>query len=142
MKRDPYRRPFTVLDAQAATGVGNSINIAEFKNVAVSIVVSGQGAGDSLTVKCKTSDAESVPDFSAAQTAANDWEYSEMTRKKDTGGDETIIGSDGDSFANENETRHYEINTDTNSWLTFDVTAYTDGDASGAVTVKVRLYKD
>lgn len=140
--RDPFRRPFTILNAKKATGIGNNIYVGECQHATITIVVAGQGSGDVITAKLKVSIAATLPDFSAAATAANLWNYAEMTNQSDTSGNETIVGSDGVSFSNQNETRSFEVNLNGTAWLNLDVTTYTDGNTSGSITAYIRLFKN
>ena len=129
-----------ILTAAQATGEGNSIPCAQFKQKAYTISATGQGSGDTYTVKAKGSYAVDAPDFGSAATAANPWFFIEMINA-DSGA--SVLGSTGAVFdfdaSTGNELRGYLINNDSLRWFTLDMTTYTDGNSSGSLTATADL---
>lgn len=71
---------YLILDAQAATGTGRVIDVRDFRNCVVKI---GTASSANLTVKCQGAIASAAtpntpPDFSAAQSVSNHWDYIQM----------------------------------------------------------------
>ena len=74
------RPPQTVLDAATATGVSKSIPVTDYRNCIVEISTAGSA---DLTVQCKGSMNEytgTTPDFSAAKSLTNRWDYLQCVR--------------------------------------------------------------
>jgi len=123
---------YTVLNAKGATGVGLAIQVRDFRHLIVAI---GTASSANLTVKCQGSIQDTVPDFAAAQSASNMWDYMELV---DYQSDAKIAGDTGISFAGTDDFRLFEVNTNGLEWLNFRVTAY----AAGNITVKLMAIKD
>jgi hypothetical protein len=114
-----------ILDAKAATGIGKSMFVGDFRHVALQL---SAPANASFTVKFQASCSESVPDFSAAQTSANHWDYVGVYDLQSQSA--VIAGDTGVTLNNDtaaNNTRQYLISTDAVRWICAEVTAYTDG---------------
>jgi hypothetical protein len=82
-----------------------------------------------LTVKFQGSFSKTMPDFAAAQTVSNQWDYIQI---KDLEDGSAIDGDTGIAPAGTDDHRHFAINTDGLNWLCAVVTAR----AAGSVTVK------
>lgn len=123
---------YTILDAKAATGIGQLINVKDFRHLIIAIATASNA---NLTVKAVGSLEETAPDFTAAQTAANMYDFLEMVDLQDGS---KISGDTGIAFAGTDDYRLLEINTDGMEWLTFRVTAR----VAGNVTVKILAMRD
>lgn len=121
----------TTLNAVKATGAGSSHNVKDYRHKVITASVVGQGAGDVITVKLQGSNQVTAPDFNAAASATNDWTYIEMIDLNDGS---PIDGSNGVTWSNSNITRKFAANEDASTWLTLNVTTYTDADTSGSIT--------
>lgn len=99
------------------------INVSDVRHIIVYIVGDGTAAS---TVKAKGSIADEKPDFSAAQSRSNKWDYVQM---KDLSDGSTVNGSTGVVFAADG-IRQLEINVNGLSWLDFDITAISGGAVS------------
>lgn len=125
-------KTYTILSAKAATGVGRSINVKDFRHCVLSFDTADSGSG---TTKIQGSILEAAPDFTAAQTAANQWDYVQI---KDLEDGSSVDGDTGVVVAGTDDHRQFEVNINGLTWLTANVTAY----AAGSITVKVTLFND
>ena len=123
---------FTILDAKAAPGVGNSIHVGDSRHIIISV---GTASSANLTCKFQGSIAETAPDFSAAQSVANHWDYIEV---KDLQDGSAIDGDTGFAPAGTDDFRLFEFNTNGLRYINARVTAL----AAGNVTVKVVAFKE
>lgn len=125
-------KPYTVLSAKAATGIGQLINVKDFRHILVSIATSDSA---NLTVKCVGSIEETCPDFTAAQAVGNMYDFLELV---DYQNGSKIAGDTGIAFAGTDDYRLFEINTNGMEWMTLRVTAY----AAGKITGKVLAFQN
>jgi len=123
---------YQVLNAKAATGIGQLINVKDFRHIIVAI---GTADSANLTVKCVGSIEETAPDFTAAQSVSNMYDFLEMVDYQDGS---KIAGDTGIAFAGTDDFRMFEINTNGLEWLTFRVTAR----SAGSVTVKILVFRN
>jgi hypothetical protein len=127
-------KEYTILSAKGATGIGNSISVEDFKNAVFSFATDG-GGDAALTVKFQGSIQETCPDFSAAQSVTNHWDYIETVDLEDGA---AIDGDTGVAVATADDYRLLEANVNGLKWLNAVVTARSQGE----VTVKVRLFHE
>lgn len=120
----------TILDAVVATGSGRAILVQDFKNVVFSFGTAGSAT---LTVKFQGSNEEICPDFSAAQSVTNMWDYIEVV---DLQSGTPVAGDTGLAVAGTDDFRNVEANFNGMRWVCATVTAR----IGGSVTVKVRLF--
>lgn len=123
-----------LFNAKGATGVSQPINVADFRHIIVSIATDGGGDAN-LTCKFQGSIADTAPDFSAAQTAANHWDY---VQSKDLEDASTLDGDTGFAVAGADDYRLWEINTNGLQWFSARITARSQGE----LTVKAKLFRD
>ena len=125
-----YRKPAAIFTAKAATGIGNTIPVHELGNVIFQL---GGALNSSLTVKFQGSVSDAAPDFSAAQSPTNHWDYIDVI---DLQNDTSIDGDTGVALNNATEaanTNMYRIASPFMRWVNCEVTSYTDGDATVSV---------
>ena len=118
----------TILDAQAANGFGTSMDVKDFKDLLLQ--VSGENSAD-LRVRVQASLSDEAPDFTAAASSTNHWDYISVFDIQDgilTTGDTGIVFSGTDDF------RNVIINTDAATFINCQVDNYVAGD----VTVKLQ----
>jgi hypothetical protein len=77
-----------------------------------------------LTAKVQGSDAETMPDFEAAQSPTNQWDYLQVKDLEDGG---AIDGDTGLALSGADDNRQFEVNTNGKRWVTVDITAWTQG---------------
>lgn len=117
--------PIACLSAKAATGVGTAVDVTQHQHVIVQVTAA---LNSSLTFKLQGSVSSSVPDFSAAQTGTNHWDYVSAYDLQDPS--TVIAGDTGVALNNDtvaNNTRQYLVNVDGLRWFSMEVTSYTDG---------------
>lgn len=123
---------YTILNAKAATGVGLVIPCGDFTHAVISLHTASSA---NLTTKFAGSIAETAPDFSAAQSVSNPFDYIQV---KDLQNGASIDGDTGVAQAGTDDNRIFEMNINALQYLTAIVTAR----AAGSVTVTVRLYNN
>jgi maltoporin len=124
----------TLLNAKATTGVSVAQNVEGFAHVVFSLATDGGGTAD-LTVKFQGAVDNTAPDFSAAQTAGNMWDYIEVV---DLQNGNPIDGDTGITVSGADDYRLLEMNTNHLKWVSVRVTAR----AAGSVTVKAKLAEE
>ena len=126
---------YTLFDAKAATGVSKVIPTDDFQHIIVSVATDG-GGDAALTLKFQGAvTGDSPPDFSAAASVSNMWDYIAV---KDYEDDSTVDGDTGFSVAGADDYRIFMVNVDAIKYFSARVTARSEGE----VTVKVRCYSN
>ena len=120
-----------ILDAKAATGIGTPQQIQDFRHLVLALHTSGSA---NFTVKIQGSISEDMPDFSAAQSVSNQWDYVQI---KDLQNGSSIGGDTGVAAAGTDDHRLFEVNTNGLRWLCAEITAY----AAGEVTLYVKPFR-
>jgi len=116
-----------ILTAAAATGAGNPMLVADSENI--QLQVSSDNNAD-LIIKFQGSMSKDPPDFGAAATTINHWDY---LSSYDYAGTGTITaGATGITFSGTDFCKNILVNVDGMVWLNCVVTTYNAGD----VTVK------
>lgn len=121
---------YTIFSAQAATGTGKSIFVEDFRNASLSF---GTATSANLTVKFQGSIQDTAPDFTAAQSVSNQWDYIEIV---DLQSGAAIDGDTGVAVAGTDDFRLFEANINGLKWINATVTAR----SAGSVTIKARLF--
>lgn len=122
----------TILNAKAATGIGSPILVEDFIHCILSLDTASSA---NLTVKFQGSISDACPDFSAAQSASNQWDYLQV---KDLEDGSSIDGDTGIAPAGTDDNRQFEVNINAIKWLCAVVTAR----SAGSVTVKGALFNN
>ena len=128
------------LDDSTGNGVGGGtgcvadfikpIKVVDFRHLLVEIATDG-GGDAAMTVKCVGSIEEGAPDFAAARSPSNMFEFIQMVDKQASGS-----GLDGDTgfvVATADDYRVFEVNTNALYWLSFLPTAGSEGE----ITIKL-----
>lgn len=123
------QKDIVIFNAQTGNGIGEDILVSSFRNAVVSIATSGSA---NLTIKCQGAIGSALPDFSAAQSVSNMWDYVQMVDLEDGN---PIEGDTGLVFTGTDDHRLFEININSIDWLNFRVSGY----SAGNVTVKLTL---
>lgn len=79
--------------------------------------------------------SDTPPDFAAAQTNANRWDYVQV---KDYEDNAAIDGDTGVAFAAADDVRQFEMNTNGMKWVCARITTY----AAGNVYVRVKGFNN
>lgn len=120
----------TFMDSKATTGVGTAMAVSDYQNI---IVTLSSEDSASFTIKFQGAIGMNPPDFSAAKSVDNQWEYIQM---KDYQNGASINGSTGVAFAGTDDVRMFEFNTNGLSWVNATITAI----SAGEVTLIGRAY--
>jgi len=123
---------YTIMSGKGSTGVGSNIYCQDFRHAVISFSTTGSA---NCTIKFAGSIATDSPDFSAAQSPTNLYDFMEV---KDLQDGSAIDGDVGITLAGTDDNRIFEMNINGLQWLNARLTAW----AAGAITVKVRLYND
>ena len=128
------------LDGSTGNGVGGAtgcvadfikpIKIVDFRNLLISIATDG-GGDAAMTVKCVGSIEEDAPEFAAARSPSNMFEFIQMVDKQASGSG--IDGDTGFVVATADDYRLLEINVNALYWLSFLPTAGSEGE----ITIKL-----
>lgn len=125
-------KQYTVLDAKGATGIGVNINVKDFRHIIVAIATASSA---NLTVKAVGSIEATCPDFSAAQSASNMYDFLEMV---DYQSGAKVTGDTGIAFSGTDDFRLFEVNTNGMEWFNLRVTAR----AAGNITSHILCFRD
>lgn len=87
-----------------------------------------------LTLKFQGSNQEEMPDFNAAQSPTNEWEYIDIDDLEDKS---SIDGDTGISPAGTDDNRMFAVNVDSLRWVCVAVTSWT----AGSIEAKVKSNK-
>lgn len=114
-----------MLDAAAATGASTALLVEDFTNITLSLNTANS---TNATIKFVGSLQDTPPDFAAAQSVTNRYDYIEVIDLEDGS---AIDGDTGIALAGTDDHRLLKINTDHLKWVGVVVTAY----AAGNITV-------
>lgn len=110
-----------ILNAKGATGIGSAQMLEDFRHVLLTL--SSQNSAN-FTVKIQGSNQTEMPDFSAAKSASNQWDYVQI---KDLQDNSSIAGDTGVAFAGTDDVRQFELNTNGVRWVCAEITAISAG---------------
>lgn len=123
---------YTILDAKGANWVWTNLLVQDFRNCVLSFATDG-GEDAALTVKFQWSIQETAPDFSAAQSVTNMWDYIEVIDLQSGSAidwDTWIAVSTADDY------RLLEMNINGLKWINAIVSSRT----AWEVTIKAKLF--
>lgn len=125
-------KEYTILDAKAATGIGNIINVRDFRYAVITV---NTASSANLTAKVQGAISETPPTFTSAAAVGNAWDYVQLKDLEDAS---TIDGDTGFAVAGTDDQRIFEVNVNGLEWLTMNVTAR----SAGSVTAVIKLFTD
>lgn len=125
MKTFPLKK---ILNAAVATGFAKATPemVENYDHVALVLAGSGTAGG---TIKVQASLQQDKPDFSAAASPTNLWEYIQV---KDLITNSAIDGATGVVFSADG-VKHLEVNTFGIRWINLEVSAWSAGILNGWV---------
>ena len=129
-----YSSEYTVLSAKGATGIWNVIPCKDYKDISISYATDGWSDA-ALTVKFQGAVSDAMPNFAAAQSVTNMWDYIEVI---DTNTGSAIDWDTWVAVATADDYRQFEANINGLNWFSARVTART----AGEITVKATMYSD
>ncbi len=112
---------------------GKAIFVADYRHSVLHLTFS---TSPTMTVKVQGSISESAPDFNAAQSITNKWDYIEVI---DLQNGSAIDGDTGIACAGTADDRVLEINVNGLTWITVNITSTT---AVGNLGVTCKAYND
>lgn len=128
-----------ILNAAAATGAGNTVDISGFETVILAVSTASSA---SLTIKAQvsagkdntiTGSLDDAPAFGSAASATNAWDYAGLINTNDNS---VIAGSTGYAFAGTDGVVYLQLNNNGNRYLNVSVTAR----SAGSVSVKAIMF--
>ena len=128
MPRMPRPSLSAILASASATGEGNAVRVDDIRHILFQV---GTDNTADLTYKFQGSLSDASPDFGAARSATNNWDYVEVVDLEDG----TLIDGDtGITVAGVTDpvgSRMFTLNVDFMKWVNCEVTAWN----AGGVTV-------
>ena len=128
----------TILNAVQTTGAGSKIYVGDFRHVDINIAAAGMGGGDTIAIKIQGSSSQSAPNFDAAKTISNEWDYTQCIDSEDGS---SIDGDTGITFSASDDLRKLIVNTDGLMWITVNVISISDA-VNTSCSAKATLYND
>lgn len=110
-----------ILNAVSATWSSSAYYIADYQHIMATVSSSWSAT---FTVKFQWSFSDEAPDFSAAQSSTNKWDYIQV---KDYQNNSSIDGDTWISFTGTDDVRMVELNTNGIKWVAATITARTGG---------------
>lgn len=131
MRNRQYYTPANVgFSAKATTGAGNALLVSDFRNAVFAI---GTASSANMTIKVQGGIGDIAPDFTAAQSATNRWQYIDIA-PTNTGG--TIVDGDtGVVWSGTDKVEMFEVNTNGLDYVCLNMTARSAGTATADVTL-------
>ena len=126
-----YIEEITIMDAKAATGIDDYIQVNAFRHVMLTLIADDSA---NFTIQFQGSYSETVPDFAAAQSPTNRWDYVAVVDLESR----TSIDGDTGVAISADDVRQYEVNTNGLKWFCARITTYGAGNA----TVRVIAFSE
>jgi hypothetical protein len=118
-----------ILDGVSANGVGASADVREYRHIVFQVSTT---ASATATIKFQCSLSNVAPDFSAAQSTDNHWDYLGVYDLQDaSAGDQPVPGATGVEFSSVSvvdSCRNFLANADYLAWVNVEVSGYSAGD--------------
>ena len=126
----------TIFNGQGATGTGTVVNVEGWEKILVEITT---GSSANLTLKLQGSISDTQPDFSAAQSAANMWDYLSFRDSEAVASEQAdaTAGDTGFAVTGTDDFKNVFVIYPGLKWLCATVTAR----SAGSVNVKARGVK-
>ena len=127
-----YTSEILIMNGKAATGIEAYYQVDDYQHVMFTLSSTNSG---NFTIKFQWSMSDTPPDFAAAQTNSNRWDYVQV---KDYEDNAAIDGDTGVAFAWTDDVRQFEMNTNGMKWVCARITAY----SAGNVYVRVKGFNN
>src|SRR3990172_690856 len=98
-----YQQELTIFTAKGATGTGLIYNVEDFQHVLLTL---SSASSANFTIKFQASNSDTAPNFVAAQSVTNRWDYIQV---KDLQSGSAINGDTGVAFAGTDDVRLFEV---------------------------------
>lgn len=116
-----FREEQAIMTAKGTVGVINAILVSDWQHILLTL--SSQNSAN-FTIKFQGSFSRVAPDFSAARSATNRWEYIQV---KDYQSGAGVDGDTGVAFAGTDDVRMFELNTNGMQHFSAEITAISAG---------------
>ena len=123
--------PAYIFNAATAASTGLEQLVEDYRHLILALHTADSA---NFTIKIQGSISQDKPDFSAAQTPANSWDYIEI---KDLEDGTAIDGDTGVAAAGTDDHRLFEVNSNGLRWLSATITAR----SAGAITLQLKPFK-
>lgn len=130
-------KSYSIFTAKQTVGIGNIIDVSDFRHKQIVLASTGLGAGDTIVVKVQGSFETVNPTFTAAKSASNLWDYIQVIDLEDGS---FIDGDTGVTFATADDVKYFNINIDGLKWICLNVESISD--ATTSITGKIYLRND
>lgn len=127
-----FQELFSIFSAAVANSTGAVLEVDDFRHLILHLASSGNA---SFTIKIQGSIQEAKPDFSAASSPANAWDYLQIKKLADAS---TVNGATGVAPAGTDVSSLYEVNTNGFKWLCATISGY----SAGNVYLFAKSYND
>lgn len=111
--------------------IGKTIFVDDFRNAILAYDTDG-GGDAAMTVKFQGSIQDTAPDFSAAQSVSNQWDYIQVIDLEDAS---AIDGDTGVAVAGADDHRLFEMNINHLRWVNAIISGYSEGE----LTLQIKL---
>lgn len=109
------------MDGKAADGIGTAILVADFLTTVLELNTTGSA---NLVLKFQVSYQKERPDFAAAQSPTNRWDYVDVVDLEDGS---SIDGDTGITLSGTDANRVLEVNTNGARWVNAIISSYSAG---------------
>lgn len=120
----------TCLDAQGSAATGLNIFVEDADKIVLQVATANSA---NMTFKFQGSVSNGSPDFSAAQSVSNHWDYVEVIDMEDG---TAIDGDTGVALSGTDDVRLFSLNVDGLAWFNCTITTY----VAGNLTVKAKPF--
>ncbi len=132
MPKDFMDPEVLIFDAAAAASTGLAYPVADYQNIMLTL---SSASSANFTIKFQGSFSSVKPDFSAAQTNANRWDYIQVRDIEDNA---AIDGDTWVAFAGTDDVRQFVANLDGLRWICATITAR----AAGTVSLRLMAFNN
>lgn len=113
-----------IFNLKDATGTGTPYSVPDFMHLLLTLSSTNSA---NFTIKFQGSYADAAPDFSAAHSDTNRWDYVQV---RDMQNNAAIDGDTGVAFAGTDDVRQFEFNLNGLKWVCATITALSAGKVS------------
>jgi len=110
----------TILSNAGEAKTGNEVLVENFRHLMLTLSSSDSAV---FTIKFQISNSDQAPDFSAAQSATNRWDYVQVRELQNNSAKD---GDTGVAFTAD-DVKIFEVNTNGQRWFNATITDYTSG---------------
>jgi hypothetical protein len=126
--------PITILAAKAANGIGSTADVRDYKNIILTVHTP---TSTTLTIKFAVSNSLKAPDFSAAASETNMYDYVQISPINSQLTADKLAGSTGIAISGAQVLKMYEVNSINGSNSIFWLCPIVSGYSAGSATVEI-----